>query len=152
MLYEIDKDVRRTFPHLHFFNSDIDQGETFHYKALRRILFIYAKLNPGIAYVQGMNEILGPIYYVFASDKSAAGFWAENAEADSFFCFTHLMSEIMNNFCKTLDRSNVGISASMHKLNSLLKHYDIDLWTVLDQRGLDPQFYSFRWITLLLSQ
>ena len=33
-----------------------------------RILFIYAKLNPGQGYVQGMNEIIGPLYYVFAND------------------------------------------------------------------------------------
>ena len=32
---------------------------------LHRILFIYAKLNPGIKYVQGMNEVLAVIYYCF---------------------------------------------------------------------------------------
>ena len=36
---------------------------------IARILFIYAKLNPGQGYVQGMNELIGPIYYVFANDK-----------------------------------------------------------------------------------
>ena len=35
---------------------------------MARILFIYAKLNPGVKYVQGMNEILAPIYYIFAND------------------------------------------------------------------------------------
>lgn len=35
---------------------------------MTRILFIFAKLNPGIMYIQGMNEILAPIYYVFAND------------------------------------------------------------------------------------
>ena len=56
MMTEIDKDVRRTFPHLHFFNHDKDAGNTQHYQALRRILFIYAKLNSGIRYVQGMTH------------------------------------------------------------------------------------------------
>ena len=37
---------------------------------MQRILFLYAKLNPGQSYVQGMNEIIGPIYYVFASDPN----------------------------------------------------------------------------------
>jgi len=36
-----------------------------HYEILSRILFIYAKLNPGVKYVQGMNEVLAPLYYVF---------------------------------------------------------------------------------------
>ena len=33
----------------------------------------------------------------------------EFAEADSFFCFTNLMSEIRDNFIKTLDDSQCGI-------------------------------------------
>lgn len=37
-------------------------------EALRRILIIFAKLNPGIRYVQGMNEVLAPLFYVFRND------------------------------------------------------------------------------------
>ena len=52
-------------------------------QVVERMLFLYAKLNPGQGYVQvtsfvflstihivrqGMNEIIGPIYYVMASD------------------------------------------------------------------------------------
>ena len=33
----------------------------------------------------------------------------ENAEADSFFCFTNIMAEIRDNFIKTLDDSDLGI-------------------------------------------
>ena len=29
---------------------------------------MFAKLNPGIRYVQGMNEILAPLFYVFRND------------------------------------------------------------------------------------
>eukprot|EP00975_Prorocentrum_lima_P039139 8223762-Prorocentrum_lima.AAC.1 len=79
---EIVKDVVRTYPDLHFYTSGMDSAngtpealaevcERFlqsivdmgssesHYSALARILFVYAKLNPGIKYVQGMNEVLG---------------------------------------------------------------------------------------------
>ena len=45
-----------------------DNEYDLHWEALERILFIYAKLNPGIGYIQGMNEILGPLYYVLAND------------------------------------------------------------------------------------
>lgn len=44
------------------------EGMEAHWEVVERILFIYAKLNPGQGYVQGMNEIIGPIYYTFASD------------------------------------------------------------------------------------
>lgn len=37
---------------------------------MSRILFIYAKLNPKILYVQGMNEILAPIFYLSNSGRS----------------------------------------------------------------------------------
>lgn len=42
--------------------------QDLHWEAIERILFIYAKLNPGVGYVQGMNEILGPLYYLLAND------------------------------------------------------------------------------------
>lgn len=54
-----------------------------------------------------MNEIIGPIYFVFASDPDKE--WAEYAEADTFYCFQNLMSEIKDNFIRTLDNSNCGI-------------------------------------------
>lgn len=43
------------------------EGQEAHWEVVQRILFIYAKLNPGQGYVQGMNEIIGPIYHVLAS-------------------------------------------------------------------------------------
>lgn len=37
-------------------------------EALRNILIVFAKLNPGIRYVQGMNELLAPLFYVLKND------------------------------------------------------------------------------------
>lgn len=48
--------------------APLDEGSEAHWEVVERILFLYAKLNPGQGYVQGMNEIIGPIYYAFASD------------------------------------------------------------------------------------
>lgn len=48
----------------------MEEGREAHWEVVQRILFLYAKLNPGQGYVQGMNEIVGPIYYVFASDPN----------------------------------------------------------------------------------
>ena len=59
---------------LHLYPSNeysvLPRGCEAHWEVVERILFIYAKLNPGIAYVQGMNEIVGPIYYTFATDPN----------------------------------------------------------------------------------
>lgn len=35
---------------------------------MKRILFIFAKMKHSIQYVQGMNEVLAPLYYVFKTD------------------------------------------------------------------------------------
>jgi hypothetical protein len=29
---------------------------------------MYAKLNPGLRYIQGMNELIAPLYYIFKHD------------------------------------------------------------------------------------
>jgi hypothetical protein len=48
--------------------APMPEGMEAHWEVVERILFLYAKLNPGQGYVQGMNEIVGPIYYTFACD------------------------------------------------------------------------------------
>ncbi|XP_072422103.1 TBC1 domain family member 13 isoform X1 [Chiloscyllium punctatum] len=128
----------------------LPNGCEAHWEVVERILFIYAKLNPGIAYVQGMNEIVGPVYYTFATDPNTD--WKEHAEADTFFCFTNLMSEIRDNFIKSLDDSQCGISYKMEKVYSTLKEKDMDLYLKLQEQNIKPQFFAFRWLTLLLSQ
>ena len=90
---------------------------------MKRMLFIFAKLNPGVSYIQGMNEVLAPLYYTFMtdtvknSDIYPAGFSIEpihdfdqpdNVEADTFWCFMQLMGEIRDGL------SPLSIRASRH--------------------------------------
>ena len=74
---EIRKDVDRTLPDYAFFSCELPMGRV-HHAAISRILFIYAKLNPGIRYVQGMNEVLAPIYYVFCQEIDEAAYQPSN--------------------------------------------------------------------------
>ncbi len=39
-----------------------------HAQEMKRALFLYAKLNPGLCYIQGMNELIAPLYYLFKID------------------------------------------------------------------------------------
>ncbi|XP_039286629.1 TBC1 domain family member 13 isoform X2 [Nilaparvata lugens] len=130
--------------------APLAEGAEAHWEVVERILFLYAKLNPGQGYVQGMNEIIGPIYHAFASDPSST--WREYAEADCFFVFTNLMSEIRDFFIKTLDEAESGINRLMNRLSEQLRNNDHVIYTHLKQQQLYPQYYSFRWLTLLLSQ
>ena len=75
---------------------------------IKRALFVFTKLNPGITYVQGMNEIYAPLYFIFKTCEHGEfgelkGFGSTNhAEADAFFCFLDLMGDFRDNFCKQL--------------------------------------------------
>lgn len=75
-----------------------------HSDALARILFIYARLNAGIKYVQGMNEILAVVYYCFFRFGDESIISSEFIEADVFFCFSSLMSELKDGFLRELDK------------------------------------------------
>jgi len=130
--------------------SPLEDGNEAHWEVVERILFIYAKLNPGQGYVQGMNEIIGPIYYVFASDPREE--WRAHAEADCFFCFTNLMSDIRDFFIKTLDKTESGITGIMERFMDTLKARDFQTHARLQEQDLKPQFFAFRWLTLMLSQ
>ncbi|XP_073007485.1 uncharacterized protein [Typha latifolia] len=150
IIEQIDRDVRRTHPEMQFFSGDSSLAKSTQ-ESLRRILIIFAKLNPGIRYVQGMNEVLAPLFYVFRNDPDWSN--AAFAEADTFFCFVEVLSGFRDNFCKQLDNSNVGIRSTIAKLSQLLKRHDEELWRHLEvTTKVNPQFYAFRWITLLLTQ
>ncbi|KAG1331487.1 TBC1 domain family member 13 [Cocos nucifera] len=150
IIEQIDRDVKRTHPDMQFFSGDSSFAKS-NREALRRILTVFAKLNPGIRYVQGMNEVLAPLFYVFRNDPDENS--AAYAEADTFFCFVELLSGFRDNFCKQLDNSVVGIRSTIAKLSQLLKRHDEELWRHLEvTTKVNPQFYAFRWITLLLTQ
>ncbi|KAM3353451.1 hypothetical protein ACQJBY_024554 [Aegilops geniculata] len=107
MIEQVDRDVKRTHPDIHFFCGDSS----------------FAKSNQDFA------------------------------EADSFFCFVELLSGLRDNFCQKLDNSAVGIRGTLSKLSQLLKKYDGELQHHLEiTTEVNPQFYAFRWITLLLTQ
>jgi len=130
--------------------APLSEGQEAHWEVVERMLFLYAKLNPGQGYVQGMNEIIGPIYYVMASDPRQD--WKAHAEADCFFCFTNLMSDIRDFFIKTLDDSASGIQAIMARLADRLREVDQVSADILNEQGIKMQYFAFRWLSLLLSQ
>ncbi|KAA0199137.1 hypothetical protein HAZT_HAZT008112 [Hyalella azteca] len=123
-------------------------GTEAHWEVLERLLFIYAKLNPGQGYVQGMNEIIGPLYYVLATAPSDA----EHAEADTFWLFTSLMADVRDLFIRTLDESESGIGRLMTRLMSCLKDEDAATSSQLTCQGIKEQYFAFRWLSLLFSQ
>ncbi|KAE8718653.1 Potassium transporter 13 [Hibiscus syriacus] len=112
-LVKHDTSVLRAFNSVHIYlyfkRNSVMRLEAVLYvqqDAMRNILIVFAKLNLGIRYVQGMNEILAPLFYVFKNDPDA-----EMAQ---------------------LDNSNVGIRSTISRLSQLLKEYDEKLWHHLE--------------------
>ena len=69
---------------------------------MTRILYIYAKLNPRIQYVQGMNEILAPIFYLANAGKTHTD---PLQEAACFFMFNNAISDVIELHIKDLYKS-----------------------------------------------
>ena len=160
---EVEKDTKRTRREISLFGQATSQETVYSYTkqinkdeserhsdVLSRILFIYGKLNPGIRYVQGMNELLAPIYYCFISDENPV--FANCAEVDAFYCFSNLMSEAKENFVKALDNTDSGIKFRITALNNLLRRVDQGVWQHLRNLSVNPQYYSLRWLMLMLTQ
>ena len=95
-----------------------------------------------IRYVQGMNEIIGPIYFTLATDPDSK--WSCYAEADTFYLFTNLMAEIRDFFIRSLDNSKSGIQEMIQKLMSLVKEKDKTVFNLLERQEIHPQYYCFR--------
>lgn len=150
LLDEVRKDVVRTHPDLHFFLEPDENLGQRRYAALERILFVWAKLNRGVKYVQGMNEIVGTIYYVLANDFNEE--WAAEAEADSYFLFNIIVTEMRDVFVPDLDTADTGIQGRILNMMQLLSLHDPEVRCHLDDIGIDPTFYSIRWLTTLLSR
>eukprot|EP00927_Polykrikos_kofoidii_P014346 TRINITY_DN16283_c0_g2_i2.p1 TRINITY_DN16283_c0_g2~~TRINITY_DN16283_c0_g2_i2.p1 ORF type:complete len:830 (+),score=162.23 TRINITY_DN16283_c0_g2_i2:84-2492(+) len=140
LLSEIMNDVERTRQDVEMFRQPATRS------ALVSLLMVYARLNPGVRYVQGMNEVAAVIFYVMASADP------DFAEADAFWCFSELMVEIKEGFMQAMDDSHEGVHALVEGVTRLLRTYDPELARHLHQSELPPFVWAFRWCTLLFSQ
>lgn len=128
---------------------DIIKPKT-HYDLLCRILFIYAKIHPYVKYVQGMNEILAPLYFIIFNDPLCN--CTLQGEADTFFCFLELMQRQKDVFCEGLDNTDDGINGKLKKFSLLLKMKEYEIWKKLYILKIETQYYALKWILLLLTQ
>lgn len=149
LLNEIIKDVKRTRSHMHFFTSKYNENET-NADLITRILYIFGKLHPDIAYVQGMNEIIAPIFYCFSKDPNP--FFNLHIEADVFYCFENMMLEIKEIFLREKDETESGIHQRINKISNLLEWYDEELHNHFQAEKMELHFFMFRWYTLFFTQ
>ena len=75
---------------------------------------------------------------------------SEHAEADCFFCFTNLMSDIRDFFIKTLDEAESGINGMMIRFMNKIKSVDSKIHSRLVEQDIKPQYFSFRYLPITL--
>ena len=149
ILEQIERDVERLHPSLHFFNDEIESIPKR--KDMTEALFVFAKLNPGLCYVQGMHELLAPLYFVCFNHPDKNGV-AKDAKSDSFWMFVELISELRDAYCKELDKTDQGINHLLSEHDSLLRKRCPAIATkLIDELNVKPQFYAFRWCVLMFA-
>ena len=124
-----------------------------HADVIVRILFIYSYFFPDLSYVQGMNEIIEPIYYIFSFDKTyGVEPSIENIEADTFWTFNCLMAQVKDIFNREKDDKDIGLSGKVKRLKLMLKIVDSQLYEHFEKYKLEYSTFAYRWFILFFSQ
>ena len=123
-----------------------------HADIVSRILYIYSKFEPGIQYVQGMNEILAPIYYSLSFGRRNEDEPMDDIEADAFWCFYNIMISLKDLFDKNEDKNDNGLKGKVKRLQNMLKLVDKQMYEYLIHVKFDFSILAFRWISLMFSQ
>ncbi|KAI5475405.1 hypothetical protein MNV49_001435 [Pseudohyphozyma bogoriensis] len=136
-------------------------------QALLRPLFVYATLNPGVSYVQGMSSIVGVFWWIFAAGGSE-----HEAEACAFFALGAILSQLRDLYTSSLDGTisprpsspqiyasgspaipiaPTGLGATLARFTTLLTWLDPTVSASLEHKQVDPALYVFRWLTTLFA-
>ena len=151
LLELIDKDMKRTYPEIPFYQqkSKNNKKET-NCDVLKRILFIYAKKYPEVAYVQGLNLIIANMFYVFSQDENP--YFNLSAEEDTFFCFELFLHNFKDIYNQEKDRSEKGIKKIINYIKFLLYIVDCEVFYNLNNMKIDIYMFLFKWYTVFFSQ
>ena len=99
-----------------------------------------------------MNEILAVLYFCFYTFGDESIISKEFLESDLFFCFSNLMMEIRDGFLRELDKEKSGITGRIKAYSDILKAVDPVVYHNLEEQNVNHQFYSLRWVMLLMCQ
>ncbi|KAM4066627.1 rab-GTPase-TBC domain-containing protein [Hirsutella rhossiliensis] len=137
----IEKDVHRTDRNVPIFQGEdtphpdpnspfADVGTNVHLEQMKEMLLTYNEHNKDLGYVQGMSDLLAPIYAVIQDD--AIAFWG----------FERFMDRMERNFL----RDQSGMRAQLLALDQLVNFMDPKLWNHLQRADSTNFFFFFRMI------
>jgi hypothetical protein len=153
MFRQIHIDIPRMCPLIPLFQQKIVQ------EMFERILYIWAIRHPASGYVQGINDLVTPFFVVFLSeyireDAEVGTYELESlpreardiVEADSFWCVTHLLDTIQDNYTF----AQPGVQRKIRQLEELMERVDNPLHQHLIQNQVEYLQFAFRWMNNLL--
>ncbi|RGP62030.1 GTPase-activating protein gyp7 [Fusarium sporotrichioides] len=137
----IEKDVHRTDRHVPIFMGEdtphpdpsspfAEVGTNVHLEQMKEMLLTYNEYNKDLGYVQGMSDLLAPIYAVIQDD--AVAFWG----------FQKFMERMERNFL----RDQSGMRNQLLTLDQLVQFMDPVLWNHLQKADSTNFFFFFRMI------
>lgn len=152
LVIQINKDLPRTRFDCPFFEEkNKNNDKENNYDVLRRILFYYAHEHPEVSYVQGMNEIIAIIFYIFSKDDNP--FNMKYAESDSYFNFEILLEQIKDIFqMEGINYSQLFVTLQIKEIKNILKKVDPELLKYFKQIELEIDNFVMRWILVLFAQ
>jgi hypothetical protein len=135
----IEKDVHRTDRNITLFSDSdtqhpdpdsrfADTGTNLHLEQLKDMLITYNEYNVNLGYVQGMSDLLSPLYVVFQDD--AVAFWA----------FCGFMKRMERNFL----RDQSGMRQQLVALDNLVQLMLPKLYEHLEKADSTHFFFFFR--------
>ncbi|KAI1390932.1 GTPase-activating protein GYP7 [Hypoxylon trugodes] len=135
----IEKDVHRTdrtvpifagedIPHPDPESPFAEAGTNVHMEQMKDMLLTYNEYNKDLGYVQGMSDLLAPIYAVMQDD--AIAFWG----------FQHFMDRMERNFL----RDQSGMRNQLLTLDHLVQFMDPKLYAHLQSADSTNFFFFFR--------
>lgn len=135
----IEKDVQRTdrnisllegtdTPHPDPDSRFADVGTNLHLEQMKDMLITYNEFNVNLGYVQGMSDLLSPLYIVFQDDAIA------------FCAFCNFMVRMERNFL----RDQGGMRQQLLTLDQLVQLMLPDLYKHLEKADSTNFFFFFR--------
>jgi hypothetical protein len=99
-----------------------------------------------------MNEVLAPLWWVLATSCDDSEEGRAGAEADCFYCFMLVMSELRDLFIKSQDSSSTGVYGLLRRFGDILGRREPRVTAHLQELRIDHTYYAFRWVTTLLTR
>lgn len=111
-------------------DPDMTVGTNMNLEIMKDILVTYNFYNTELGYVQGMSDLLAPIFVAMGTEEMA--FWG----------FVKFMDRVQSNFF--MDQS--GMHRQLDTLRALIRFMDPRLYKHFEETETTNLFFCFRWL------